>query len=139
MKLPTDAQLEIAEQHGRAMLGSEPRARVARFNPATGRVEVDLANGCTYAFPPQLVEDLQHATPEALADIEVDGLGFNLHWPALDVDLYVPALVSGIFGTRAWLTRALARAAGQPTSPAKAASARANGAKGGRPRKALAG
>nr|WP_294506868.1 DUF2442 domain-containing protein [uncultured Rhodopila sp.] len=139
MKSPTDSQLEIAKERGRAMLESEPRARTAHFDPATGRVEIDLANGCSYAFPPQLVEDLQDASPEALADIEVDGLGFNLHWPALDVDLYVPALVSGIFGTRAWMTRALARAAGQTTSPAKTAAARANGAKGGRPRKALAG
>jgi len=51
------------------------------------------------------------------------------------VDLCVPALVSGIFGTRAWMTRELARAAGRTKSPAKAAAARSNGAKGGRPRK----
>ena len=75
----------------------------------------------------------------ALANVEVDGAGFNLHWPALDADLYVPALVSGIFGTRSWMTRALARAAGQVTSPTKAAAARSNGAKGGRPRKAALG
>jgi hypothetical protein len=74
-----------------------------------------------------------------LANIEVDGCGFNLHWPALDVDLHVLALVPGIFGIQAWMTRALARAAGQATSPAKAAAARANGAKGGHPRKAVAG
>ena len=135
MKPPTDAQLELAEDRGLAMLESEPRARTARLNAETGRIEIDLVNDCTYAFPAQLVEDLQRASPEALADIVVDGLGFNLHWPALDVDLYVPALVSGIFGTRAWMTRALARAAGQTTSPAKAAAARANGAKGGRPKK----
>lgn len=73
--------------------------------------------------------------PEALANVQVDGLGFNLHWPALDADLYVPALISGIFGTRRWMTSELARVAGKATSPAKAAAARANGAKGGRPRK----
>ncbi len=70
-----------------------------------------------------------------LAAVEVDGLGFNLHWPALDVDLYVPALVAGIFGTRAWMARELARVAGRKTSAAKAVASRANGAKGGRPRK----
>jgi hypothetical protein len=62
---------------------------------------------------------------------EVDGLGFNLHWRALD--LFVAALVSGIFGTRARMSRELAGVAGQTRSPAKAAAARANGAKGGRP------
>jgi hypothetical protein len=55
--------------------------------------------------------------------------------PALDVDLYVPALVSGIFGTQAWMTRELARIAGRKTSAAKASAAHANGTKGGRPRK----
>jgi len=43
--------------------------------------------------------------------------------------------VAGIFGTRAWMNRALARHAGRQTSTAKAAAARANGAKGGRPKK----
>jgi hypothetical protein len=114
----------------------EPRAVAAHYDPHTARVVVDLANGCTYAFPARLAQDLQNATASDLACIEVDGLGFNLHWPALDADIYVPALVAGIFGTRAWMARELARVAGQATSPAKAAAARANGARGGRPRKA---
>jgi hypothetical protein len=57
-------------------------------------------------------------------------LGYGLHWEALDVDLSIPGLIAGIFGTRSYM----ARRAGQATSPAKAAAARANGAKGGRPR-----
>jgi hypothetical protein len=131
----TDLQLEAAEIRGREILETEPRASAVRYDQATGRVVVDLTNGCTYAFPAQLVQDLHGATAEALAAVEVDGLGFNLHWPVLDADLYVPALISGIFGTRAWMTRALARVAGQAKSPAKAEAARTNGAKGGRPRK----
>jgi hypothetical protein len=133
----TDAELEAAEARGRKMLASEPRALSARYDPTTGRVVVDLVNGCSYAFPARLVQDLQGASDDALAGVVVDGLGFNVHWPALDADLYVPALLSGMFGTRAWMTSELARVAGQATSPAKAAAARANGAKGGRPRKAL--
>jgi Protein of unknown function (DUF2442) len=131
----TDAQLKAAEARGRKMLETEPRALAAHYDRDAGRVTVDLVNGCTYAFPAQLVQDLHGASHDDLAGIEVDGLGFNLHWPTLDVDLYVPALVSGIFGTRAWMARELARVAGQATSPAKAAAARSNGAKGGRPRK----
>ena len=131
----TDAALKTAEARGRAMLETEPRASSAHYDRVAGRVVIDLLNGCSYAFPAQLVEDLQGASDEDLADVEVDSLGFNLHWPALDADLYVPALVSGIFGTRAWMARELARVAGRTTSPAKAAAARSNGAKGGRPRK----
>jgi hypothetical protein len=135
----TEAQLETAERRGREMLETEPRARAAHYDAATGRAVVDLINGCTYAFPAELSQDLRGAAPCDLAAVAVDGVGFNLHWPALDVDLYVPALVSGIFGTRAWMTSELARVAGRATSPAKASASRANGAKGGRPRKTVQG
>lgn len=139
MAATTETQIKAAEERGRLLLETEPRAQTARYDPATGRVEVALVNGCTYGFPVSLIEDLQNAEPEALVNIEVDGLGFNLHWPALDVDLYVPALVAGIFGTRAWMTSALARVAGRATSAAKATASKTNGAKGGRPRKTAAG
>ncbi len=136
---PQEAQLAAAEARGRELLDTAMRAAEARYDRVTGRVTIDLTNGCAYAFPALLVEDLNGATDDQLAHVEVDGLGFNLHWPALDADLYVPALVSGIFGTRAWMTRELARRAGLATSPAKAAAARANGAKGGRPSKVAKG
>lgn len=135
MDNPTDAQFESAQARGRVALGTEPRAIAARYNRTTGRVTVDLMNGCTYVFPSHLVQDLSDASPEDLDTIEVDGVGFNLHWPKLDADLYVPALVAGVFGTREWMSKAMARQAGQSKSPAKAAAARANGAKGGRPKK----
>lgn len=131
----TDAQFEAAEARGRAALETEPRATAARYNRETGRVTVDLVNGCTYVFPSHLVQDLSEASPDDLADVEVDGVGFNLHWPKLDADVYVPALVAGVFGTKDWMKKALARQAGRSKSPAKTAASRANGAKGGRPKK----
>lgn len=131
----TDAQIDAAEARGRELMEREPRAVAVRFDRETGRVELTLGNGCAYAFPAHLVQDLQGAAEEDLAEVEVDGVGFNLHWPTLDVDLYVPALVAGIFGTRVWMTRELARQAGLAKSPAKAEAARRNGARGGRPRK----
>lgn len=60
------------------------------------------------------------------------GTGYGLHWDALDTDLSVPGLLVGLFGTKSFM----ARHAGRATSPAKAGAARANGAKGGGPRKA---
>lgn len=134
----SDAEFEDAYARGQEMLVREPRASAARYDEATRKVTVDLVTGCTYKFPAQLVQGLSGATHEELALVEVQGRGFNLHWPKLDVDLYVPALVSGVFGTHDWMVKALARHAGRSTSPAKAAAARANGAKGGRPRKKAA-
>lgn len=134
-----DRQIKAAQARGRKLMATEPRARSARYDPASGRIVVELVDGCAYAFPPGRVEDLAGATPEDVSRIEVDGAGFNLNWPSLDVDLYVPALIAGVFGTRTWMTRELARMAGSTSSARKAAAARANGAKGGRPRRQAAG
>ena len=82
-----------------------------------------------------MAQELHGADVEDLAEIQIDGVGFNLHWPRLDADMYVPATVAGVFGTKAWMAEQWAREAGQATSPAKAVASRKNGAKGGRPRK----
>ena len=96
---------------------------------------MELANGCVFAFPARALEGLTEASEEALAGVEVTGAGLGLHWPALDADFTVPGLIMGVFGNRAWMAREQARRAGAATSPAKAAAARANGKKGGRPRR----
>jgi hypothetical protein len=120
----TDAQMETAEARGRAELDAEPRAISARYDRDTQRIVVELINGCAYAVPSRLIQDLQGASDDALADVTVDGMGFNLHWPALDADLYVPALVAGIFGTRAWMTRELPKPGGSPVPRVRPARSR---------------
>lgn len=114
-----DTMIDAAIAEGRRRLDKDPRALNVHFDRIADRVVIELVDVCAYAFPPRLVQDLQHASADDLAVVKVDGAGFNLHWPTLDVDLYVPALVAGIFGTRAWMTRELARVAGQSTSPAR--------------------
>lgn len=109
----------------------EPRAAAAHYDHARERVAVELTNGCTFAFPPRLAQGFENANEDQLAEVEVLGSGSGLHWESRDVDLSVPDLLAGLFGTRAYM----ARMAGQARSPAKATAARANGAKGGRPRK----
>ncbi len=127
----SDSQADAAIERGKAKLTAEPRAIAARYDTAADRIIVDLTNGATFAFPPALVEFLQDATPEQLAEVEVQGAGFGLHWQTLDVDYTVPGLMNGIFGTARWM----AARAGQATSSAKAQASRENGKKGGRPRK----
>ena len=128
----TDAQIGAALERGRAVRPEEPRAATAHYDRGLDRVVVELTNGCTFAFPPRLAQGLEAATADQLAQVEVLGAGGGLHWEALDTDLSVPGLLAGLFGTKAYM----ARHAGRATSPAKAAAARANGAKGGRPRRA---
>ena len=127
----TDAQIDAALERGRTARSHEPRAAAARYDRRSERVVVELTNGCTFAFPPQLAQGLEAATEEQLSQVEILGAGSGLHWEALDADLSIPGLLAGLFGTKTYL----AQRAGQATSPATAAAARANGAKGGRPRR----
>lgn len=129
-----DAQIEQAKKAGVAALENEPRAKTARYSPARRQIIVELTNGCSFIFPVDKAQGLAGASNKDLADVKVLGAGFGLHWEKLDTDLSIPSLVIGIFGSKAWM-RELARRGGAVTSTVKAAAARANGAKGGRPRK----
>lgn len=130
-----ETMIESAQRRGKALVRDEPRAASARYDRKTGRIVVDLTNGCTFAFPARRAQGLEKADDAALAEVEVLGLGAGLHWERLDVDLSVPGLIAGLFGTKAWMDRRRAAHAGSATSPEKAAAARENGKKGGRPRK----
>ena len=128
----TREQIAEANARGKAFREANPHALAARYDARADRVIVDLTNGATFAFPPHLVEGLHQASPAEIAEVEVIGAGLGLHWESLDLDYTVPGLVNGVFGTAKWV----AARAGRASSPAKAAAARENGKKGGRPRKA---
>lgn len=127
-----DAEIDAAIERGRAARALELRAVSACYDLQKGRMVIDLTNGCSFMFPPRLAQGLEDASDEDIAQVEILGAGYGLHWQALDVDLSVQGLLAGILGTKTFM----ARRAGKATSPAKAAAARTNGAKGGRPRKA---
>lgn len=127
-------EYDAAVERGRRFRETTPHAVAARFDAASGRIVVDLTNGATFAFFPQQLQGMEHGTPGQFAEVELIGDGYGLHWESLDADFTVPGLLNGVFGTAKWL----AQRAGQSTSLAKAAAARANGAKGGRPRKSAA-
>lgn len=134
MKDITDEELAAANARFEELRRTKPFAAAARYDRAANRVIVDLTNGASFAFAPQLLQGMEGGTPDQFAEVEMIADGYGLHWEALDADFTVPGLLNGIFGTAKWM----AQQAGRATSPAKAAAARANGAKGGRPKKAAA-
>lgn len=129
----SDAELEAARERGRELERSTPQATAARFDAGSGRLVLDFSNGSTFMVPARSLQGLETATDAELAEVEVS-FGYALRWETLDVDFTVPGVLNGIFGT----ARFMAARAGRATSPAKAASSRENGRKGGRPRKSAA-
>ena len=135
----TDADIRRAEKAAKARMTAGPRAIAARYDRRLGRVVVRLDNEIDLTFPPHLAEGLERATPGDLATIEISPTGLGLHWPRLDADLYLPALIEGVFGSRRWMAGLMGRTGGRARTEAKVAAARANGQRGGRPRKTARG
>ncbi|MGI8502790.1 MAG: DUF2442 domain-containing protein [Hassallia sp.] len=129
---------EIVQARAAAAMSdtSEPRAQAAHYDLNLNRIVIELRNGATFLFPPELVQGLAGASPDKLNNVEVTPSGEGLHWEELDVDMSIPALMVGIFGTKAWMAE-LGSKRGSVSSTAKARAARENGKRGGRPRKTL--
>lgn len=128
-------QLPAARAHEARERLSGRRAVSVRYDAEADRVMLELSSGFLFGFPPRAIPALAHASPRDLAAVRLSPGGGALHWDALDADLSVPGLLLASVDRPARL-RELARLAGRTRSAAKAAAARANGAKGGRPRKA---
>lgn len=134
----TVEEFQQARARGEARLRG-PVAESAHYDAGRGRVIIRLSTGVEIGFPPALAEGLEHASASDLAVIEVDACGLGVHIPALDADLYVPALLEGILGSERWMATRMGTKGGRAKSPAKTAAVRENGRKGGRPRKVAAG
>jgi hypothetical protein len=130
-----DKEFAAANARGRKMLRTTPHAVAVRYDEGRDRIVVELSTGAEIAFAPRDAQGLETATPEDLTEIAIDPPGFGLHFPRLDADLYLPALLEGLLGSRAWAASRMGRAGGEARTPAKQAASRANGRLGGRPRK----
>jgi hypothetical protein len=130
------ADVEETNARGQAMLVSSPTAVTARYDRRVGRLVIVLNTGLEIGFKPHDAQGLEDARPAQLADIEISPSGLGLHFPELDADLYLPALLQGFLGSRQWMARAMGKVGGKAVSPEKKQAARANGRLGGRPRKA---
>jgi len=137
----SDKVIDVAEKDFRAAQAraeasrNATRAVAAAYEGRRRRLVLTLANGVIVMTPVRLLEGLADAAAADLNDVEISPTGLGLHWPRLDADLHVPALLQGIFGSKRWIAAQLGASGGKVSSPAKRNAARENGRKGGRPRK----
>jgi hypothetical protein len=131
----TDEEFEAANRRASAKRKAFPAVIDVRYDRRIGRIMVSLASGLQLAFAPRDVEGLQHARPADLADAEISPSGLGVHFPHIDADLYLPALLEDFLGSRRWMASQMGKTGGMATSEAKVAAARRNGKLGGRPRK----
>lgn len=134
----SDAEFEAANRRGAATRAAFPAAVAVRYDRRIARVVIALSSGLEIAFSPRDVQGLEQARPSDLVDAEISPSGLGVHFPKIDADIYIPALLEGFLGSSRWMAAQNGRVGGRVASAAKRSAARENGKLGGRPRKAKA-
>jgi hypothetical protein len=122
-------------------------AAVANAPTAVLQADVSTLDGTSYLrlffrdgtrlfVPVKRIEEIADAEPEALNQVEVSPARDAISFPALDADIYVPGLLSDLYGAKILAEKG--RIGGQRTSFVKRQAVRENGKKGGRPKKVSA-
>jgi hypothetical protein len=136
--MATRNEFEAANRRAAELKASTPHATAARYDRKADRVILSLNTNLEIMFSPKNAQGLEHAKPSQLEPIEISPSGYGIHFPKLDADLYLPALLEGFLGSRKWMAARLGAQGGKARTTAKASAARANGTLGGRPRKSAA-
>ena len=131
----TKNEFEMAKRRAEARLRKTPCATKARYERRRDRVVIGLSTGIEIAFRPHDAQGLEHARPSQLDTIEISPSGLGIHFPKLDADIYLPALLEGFLGSKRWIAAEHGKLGSSASTAAKAAAARRNGRLGGRPKK----
>ncbi len=132
----TTKEIQAAIKRSKSEGPHEITVREAVYRYASGLdvLVLQLSNGTRVLLPREQLQGLRDAPRAKVANIEILGGGTGLHWPDLNVDLWVEGLLNGIYGTKRWMSN-LGRIGGSVRSKAKTEAARLNGLKGGRPKR----
>lgn len=94
----TDEMFAAANQRGAAQKADFPAAVAARYDQQRDRIIIALTSGLALELSPKQTPGLEHANPADLAPIDISPSGLGIHFPKLDADLYLPAVLEGPLG-----------------------------------------
>ncbi len=72
-----------------------------RYDRRIARLVISLASG------------LENARPADLVDAEISPSGLGVHFPKLDADIYIPALLEGFLGSKRWMASEMGKVGGK--------------------------
>lgn len=112
-------------------LKNGPKVKAARVEG--DQLHLTLASGALLALEARRLRALSELSDEQISDVRVTSGGTGLLWPKAGASIAVEALLEAATGMQS--LKSAQRKGGSSRSEAKVAAVRANGAKGGRPRK----
>lgn len=134
-RIPVPPLTKAMYTRGKSTAREEPYDVVAaRYDRKTDALDLKLRKGVTVSIPREQIQELADADAADLAKIDIQPGGDGISIRRIDVDIYVPGLLADELGTL--FAKAMGRRTRGRTTQKKAAASRANGRKGGRPRRA---
>ena len=135
--IPTAAEIEAARRRSEEAALVEPRAEHIRYDRRNKRLVIELRRGAMVTIPMRFIKEFQEATPQQLAEIRASRYGDAVVSDELDMHVSLKGLLRDLVGLTGAASM-MGSEGGKAKSPAKATAARANGKRGGRPRKKTA-
>lgn len=89
----TDDTFDKANRRAAAKKVAYPAVVSVRYDRRVARIVISLDSGLELAFSPKHVQGLENARPGDFVDAEITPSGLGVHFPRLDADLYIPALI----------------------------------------------
>lgn len=135
--LTSEKELTKAIADARAREKKATKIRAARYDSKHDLVIAELSTGATLAVPRLAIPGFARARSRSISDLHVTPGAEGLWSDAVDDGVLLEQLIVFAAGERT-VGSIGARINASRKSPARAAASRANGAKGGRPRKTAA-
>ena len=136
-KEPTEAEWRATITASQEYWRTATKIVAARYDRARDTIVIDLSTGVTLAVPRSAIAGFRKAKSPDFADLEIGPEGQTLWSDAIDDGVEFEQLPMIVFGQDI-IGFLGARINASKKSPARAKASRANGRKGGRPRKKVA-
>jgi hypothetical protein len=133
----TDAEMHEAIRSARARERTATKIKSAHYDRREDSIVAKLSTGAVLMVPRKRIVGFAKATSRRLGDLAITSGGEGLWSDSLDDGVLLEQLLVLAAG-ESMLGTLGARINAAKRSPARAAASRANGAKGGRPRKSIA-
>lgn len=127
------AEFQAATKRGAAKAKLPSALLKADLDERSRSLMLRFRSGVAVVVPTKAIREIAKEPLSKIRDVKASPLGDGLLFEEVGELIYVPGLLRDLFGDA--FTAALGKIGGKAKSPAKTAAARANGAKGGRPKK----